>query len=128
MASVYMDQPLPTNATGVTVYIDVLDANGNYRNIGSTTSNINGFYHFTWQPDIPGDFEVVARFAGSNSYFASQAQTAFTVTEAPPPPAEEPVQPPTMSETYFVPAVAGIIVVLIVVVVLLAMLLLRKRP
>lgn len=38
MKYVYMQQPYSTSATGVPVTIDVIDANGNYRNIGSTTS------------------------------------------------------------------------------------------
>jgi hypothetical protein len=127
MEYLYMQQPLPTDATGVEVLIDVVDSNGNYRNIGKTTSDCYGFYSFEWQPDIPGKYTVVATFAGSESYYASYSETAFTVAEAPLPPVEEPVQT-TVSETYFVPAVAGIIVVLIVGFALVAMLLLRKRP
>jgi hypothetical protein len=127
MEYVYMQKPLPTNATGVTVYIDVLDSNGNYRNIGTTTSDLSGMFSFTWAPDIPGDFTVVATFAGSESYYASYSETTFTAVEAPLPPVEQPVQS-SIADTYFVPAVAGIIVAIIVVGVLLAILLLKKRP
>ncbi len=33
---------MPTNATGVPVNIDAIDANGNYRNIGTATSDTTG--------------------------------------------------------------------------------------
>src|SRR3989337_4055466 len=76
MEYVYMQKPLPTNATGVTVFIDVLDSNGNYRNIGTTTSDLSGFFSFTWDPDIPGKCTVVATFGGTKSYYGSYSETA----------------------------------------------------
>ncbi len=66
MEYVYMQKPRPTEATGVPVIIDVLDANGNYRNIGNTTSDANGFYSLQWTPDIPGKFTVIATFTALN--------------------------------------------------------------
>ena len=42
----------PTNFTGVPVAISVIDANGNYRTIGTTTTDSSGTYGFTWMPDI----------------------------------------------------------------------------
>ena len=52
MEYVYMQQPCPTNTIGVPVSISVLDANGNYREIGTTTSDGSGMFSFTWTPDI----------------------------------------------------------------------------
>ena len=83
MEFVYMQRPSPTNVTGVTVDISVLDSNGNYRSIGSTTSDGSGMYTLTWKPDITGDYKVVATFAGSESYYSSSAETSFTVDPAP---------------------------------------------
>jgi hypothetical protein len=60
MEYVYMQKPCPTNVKGVPVSIDVLDSNGNYRNIGTATSDVSGKFSFTWTPDIPGDFTVIA--------------------------------------------------------------------
>ena len=77
MEYVYMQQPCPANVTGVPVSIDVLDSNGNYRNIGAATSNADGMFTFTWTPDIPGDFTVYATFAGSESYYPSHADASF---------------------------------------------------
>jgi len=128
MKYVYMQFERPSNATGVEVTISVLDANGNYREIGKTTSSSDGFYSLNWMPDIPGKYSVYASFAGSNSYYSSHAETAFVVDAAPEiTPTETPVQTPTMADTYFLPAVAGITAAMIVIVVMLAVILLRKR-
>jgi len=62
MEAVYMQQPLPTNSTGVPVTISVIDSNGNYRQIGSTTSDGSGMFTFTLIPDIPGNYTVIANF------------------------------------------------------------------
>ena len=53
MEYVYMQQPRPTNTTGVPVTINVIDSNGNYRTIGQTTSDDSGMFTFTWTPTFP---------------------------------------------------------------------------
>jgi hypothetical protein len=127
MEYVYMQKPRPTNTTGVEVTLSVVDSNNNCREIGTTTSDADGFFHYTWVPDIPGDYTVIATFAGSESYWPSHAETAFTVMqEAEATPAPTPT-PASMSEMYFVPSVAGIIVAVAVVGAVLV-LMLRKRP
>ncbi|MCW4046373.1 MAG: PQQ-binding-like beta-propeller repeat protein [Candidatus Bathyarchaeota archaeon] len=127
MEYLYMQKPMPTNATGVTVYIDVLDANNNYRNIGTATSDVNGFYSFVWKPDIPGKFTVIARFAGSESYGSSYAEAAFNVVDAPAATPEPTPTPASMADLYFMPMSIGMIVAIIVVGALI-ILMLRKRP
>jgi hypothetical protein len=125
MEYVYMQKPRPTNATGVTVTIDVIDSNNNYRNIGSTTSDANGFYSFQWKPDIPGKYTVIATFDGSESYWPSHAETAFAVDEAAPQPTQQTLAlPPT--EMYFAISTAAIIIAIAIVGAVLA-LLLKKR-
>jgi hypothetical protein len=116
-----------SKVTGVPVTIDVLDANGNYRNIGTTTSDASGFFSFEWEPDVSGKYTVIAAFAGSKSYYASSSETAFTVGEAPTP-VETPVQPVYNTDTYVMYAAVAIIVAIAIVGALLAMLLIRKRP
>lgn len=126
MEYVYMQKAEPANATGIEVKIDVIDSNGNYRNIGSATSDTSGSYSLKWTPDIPGRYTVIATFAGSDSYYGSHAETAFSVDEVAATP--EPTQPPaSLADMYFVPAVIGIIIAIAVVGVVLALLLLRKR-
>ena len=127
MEYVYMQQPCPTNATGVPVSINVLDSNGNYRQIGSTTSDASGMFTFTWTPDISGEYTVTAIFAGSESYYFSSAETSFFASDAPTATPAPTQAPQSMADQYFVPAIAGLFVA-IVVVGLLIILVLRKRP
>ena len=128
MGYVYQQKPFPSNCTGVPVRIDVLDSNGNYRNIGTATSDANGFYSFDWMPDIPGKYTVIAAFEGTNGYWPSYAETSFKVdpAAATPPPTEAP--PQSAADMYLLPGIIGIIVTIIVVGVILALLMLRKRP
>ena len=74
MEYVYMQKPRPTNTTGVEVTISVVDANGNYREIGITTT-VDGTFALNWKPDIEGQYTVYATFAGTESYWPSHATT-----------------------------------------------------
>jgi hypothetical protein len=126
MEYVYMQKPKPADATGVPVSIDVVDANGNYRNIGTTTSDSNGLFSFTWKPDIEGTYWVIATFAGSESYWPSQAESTFVVDPVAPTPTQQPatVLPPT--EMYLAIAAIGIIAAIAIVGAIL-LLAVRKR-
>jgi len=128
MLYVYKQFERPLNATGVDVSINVLDANGNFRNIGTTKSDANGFYSFQWSPDIPGKYTVIATFNGSKAYYGSYAETAFAVDNAPAATATPTPTPTSVADMYFVPAIAGLFVVIIIIGVVLAVLMLRKRP
>ena len=127
MKYVYMQFPRPTNAKGVEVTINVLDSNGNFREIGKTTSDANGFYSLMWTPDIPGKYTVYASFAGSKSYWPSQSVTAFGVDPALAPAdtgtntSSMVVLPPI--EAYFIGATAAIIIAIAAV----GIVLFRKR-
>ncbi len=126
MEYVYMQQPRPTDATGVPVTLSVWDSNGNYRTIGSTTSDDHGFYSFTWTPDISGDYRIIASFAGTESYYGTSAETAFHAADpaATPAPAE---QQQSMADQYLLPGIIGLAIVIIVVgaVIIVA---LRRKP
>ncbi|HEX9262044.1 MAG TPA: hypothetical protein VF893_05900, partial [Candidatus Bathyarchaeia archaeon] len=128
MKYVYMQFPQPIDTRGVEVRLSVLDANNNYREIGTATGNSDGFFTFNWTPDIEGQYTVYASFEGSASYWPSHGVTSFAVDHAPAAPAEPEPAVPSMADTFFLPAVSGFAVALIVVIVLLAMLLLKKRP
>jgi hypothetical protein len=128
MEYVYMQKPKPSNTIGVPVTLSVVDANGNFRQIGTTTTNTDGFFTLNWKPDISGAYTVYASFVGSNSYYPSHAVTSFSVDPAHPTeaPTATPIQS-TMVEQYFVPAVVGIIVA-IALGFAITILVLRKRP
>jgi hypothetical protein len=128
MEYVYMDQPRPTNASGVKVSIDVIDANNNYRNIGEATSDLNGCFSYEWQPDIPGKYTVIASFAGTQSYWPSHAETSFAVDEAAitaSPQPQQVAQSPT--DMYIIGTGIAVIVAIAIVgtVILMAV---KKRP
>jgi hypothetical protein len=115
MEYVYMQKPIPMAAVGVQISIDILDANGNYRNIGTANSDAYGVYSLTWKPDIDGTFTVFATFAGSNSYYPSHAETSFAAMSATPTPSPSP-QPlsPAPVELYFAASTIAIIIAIAV--------------
>jgi outer membrane protein assembly factor BamB len=125
MEYVYMNQNKPTNFTGVEVILSVVDANGNYRTIGSATTDSSGFYSFNWTPDIAGKYTVVATFAGNNGYYGSSSEAAFAVDEAVVTPAPTDT-PQSAADLYFIPAIAGLFVAIIIVIALVALVLLKK--
>jgi outer membrane protein assembly factor BamB len=127
MEYVYMQKPLPANVTGVEVTLSVVDANNNRRVIGTTTSDANGFFRYTWTPDIPGDYAVYASFEGSNGYWPSQAESAFTVMQEPEATPGPTPTPASISEMYFLPSVAGIIVAIAVVGAVIVLMLRRRQ-
>ena len=126
MEYLYMQQAKPKDIDGVEVVISVLDPNGNYYVVGNTTSDANGFYKMMYQPEVPGEYTVIASFEGSGSYWSSQAVTAIGVNEAPQATPEPTPMPPSTADIYLLPATLGIIVA-IVVVGLVIILMLRKR-
>ena len=130
MEYLYEQQSKPTNTTGVSVRISAIDPNGNYVNLGTTTSDATGFYSFTVDPSMlsagAGKYTVVANFDGSKSYGSSSSECAFTLNAAAPTPTNAPlaVQPPT--EMYFVASTIAIILA-IAIGFALTILVLRKR-
>ena len=94
MQYVYMQQPCPSYVEGVQVKLETLDPNYNFYEIGTVTTDASGMYKLLWEPPVPGEYTIIATFAGTNSYYRSYAETAIGVTEAPAPSASiEPEQP-----------------------------------
>jgi outer membrane protein assembly factor BamB len=126
MEYIYMQKTLPTNTTGVPVSLDAVDPNGNYIHIGTATSDTQGLFHYTWNtPNVPGDYSVFASFAGTESYWPSNAETAMVVGQAPSATASPQPQaalPPL--DMYLLYATIAIIAAIAIV----GILLLRKRP
>ena len=129
MEFVYEQQPCPTNVTGVPVTLSVIDANGNNRPIGTTTTNGMGTFAYTWTPDISGNYTVIATFAGTNAYYGSSADTYFYASSPPatPAPTATPVTGlATMSALTY--GIAAAIIVIIIAIAIVGLLLLRKKP
>jgi hypothetical protein len=132
MEYLYQQQAMPQNTTGVPVTISAIDPNGNTIDLGTATSDSNGFYKLAVNSNQlgagPGAYQIIANFAGSNSYGGSHAESAFTINS---PPAATPTPTAAQSsvaDMYFVPAIAGLFVLIIVVAIVLALLVLRKKP
>jgi hypothetical protein len=122
-----MKKPKPTDATGVPITISVTDANGNFREIGNTTTN-DGFFSFSWKPDITGQYTVYASFAGTETYWPSHALTSFTVDPAAPTAAPTQALIQSAADTYLLPGIVAIIVAIAIVGAVLALLVIKKRP
>jgi outer membrane protein assembly factor BamB len=127
MESVYMQQPLPTNLTGVQVTLYVVDSNGNYRSIGTTTSDGYGTFSLTWTPDISGDYKVIANFAGTHAYYGSTAATSFHAVEAHAAPTAQPAVQQEPVGMYLAAATAAIIIAIALAAVVIVMMV-KKRP
>jgi len=124
MLYVYKQFPMPMDVAGVSVTLDVVDANGNFRNIGTATTDSSGFYSMHWQPDIPGKYTVIATFEGTEGYYPSYAETAFAVDEIEAQiwPTPDPTPAP-MTDTYLI----GFGIAILAAVIIFGILLLRKK-
>jgi hypothetical protein len=128
MEYLYMDQEKPVTASGVEIKFATLDPNGNYYEIGNATSDSSGVYSLAFTPEVPGLYKIYATFEGTNSYYASTAETAVNVEEPSQATPEQPeTQQQSMTDSYFLPAVIAIILA-IAIGFAVTILLLRKRP
>jgi hypothetical protein len=127
MAYVYQQKPMPQNVTGVPVSLDVIDGNGNFRNIGTTTTDASGAFSYMWEPDIAGKYTLIASFAGSDSYWGSSVETAFGAVDTTAPDST-PITPggQTSPELYY--ALAASTIAIIIAIAIVGILLLRRRP
>jgi hypothetical protein len=99
-----MQQPKPKNATGVKVHLTALDPNGNTEDLGYSTSDVSGLYSMMWTPPVEGKYTITAAFEGSNSYYASSAETAIGVGAAISPAVVTPVPTQTAAPNTPTPA------------------------
>jgi hypothetical protein len=132
MEYLYEQQAKPSNLTGVLVKIDAIDPNGNYINLGSTTTDSNGYYNFQVNPSMlaagEGTYQVNARFEGTNSYRSSNAESAFTINPAPTVmPTATPQSNLATTTDLEIYIVAGVIAIIIAIAIVGA-LILRKHP
>jgi len=127
MEYLYMQSPKPTNATGVPVTLSYVDPNNNYYVMGTTTTDINGKYAYTFTPSVPGMYTITASFGGTNSYFSSSSTTTFSIAEGATAAPQPTATPPSIADTYFLPMSVITILAIIVIGAILA-LMVRKKP
>ncbi len=116
----------PADMVGVEVTISVLDANMNFYDIGTTTTDDSGFYRLMFEPLVPGEYTVYAWFGGSDAFYPSFSETALGVLQAPPPTAPPDPTPAPMTDMYVL-GLGGAAIVAIVAIGLVLILMLRKQ-
>lgn len=123
MEYLHLQKALPANAKGVTVKLTAIDPNTNLVLIGEATTATEGNFGFTWAPEVPGLYQIIATFEGSNSYSTSSASTYLTAIEVPPAsPTPQPLTlPPT--ESY----VVGTGIAIIAAIAIVGLLLYRRK-
>jgi hypothetical protein len=128
MEAVYMQQPMPHNVTGVPVTLSVLDSNGNFRTIGTTTTDGSGTYGFNWTPDIPGNFTIYATFGGTAAYYPSAAEAHIYASVQP---SAAPTTTPNVSNLVtssdLLAYIAGAVIAIIIAIAIVGLLLARKK-
>jgi len=122
----FMQQVYPADAKGVEVVLIVVDPNNNVYEIGRTTSDAEGNYGFAFEPEVPGTYQIIATFEGSNSYGPSSATSYLTVDEAPAATAVPTPPPASMTDTYVLGLGAGAIIAIIAIGIVI-ILMLRRR-
>ncbi len=128
METVYEQQPMPNNTTGVPVTLTALDPNGNYVTIGSTTSDASGMFTYTWTPpDVPGSYIITANFAGSGAYYGSHGETSLYVGSQATPAPTTASSGQAATQSYVLDTGIATIIVVIIIGAVLAILMLRKR-
>ena len=111
----------------LTVVLSVVDSNNNCRQIGTTTTDENGAFSYTWTPDITGNFAVYATFEGTNGYYPSSAESSFNVmAAAAATPTPSPAASAPMTDTYVLISAIAIIIAVAIVGAVLA-LMVKKR-
>ncbi len=128
MEYMFQQRPKPTNATGVPLTLNAIDPNSNLIHIGNVTSDLTGAYGCNWTPEVPGTYQIIATFAGSNSYGGSMAQTYMSVSEAAP--TTEPTAMPqadTLTTSVLMMYLAVGVIAIIISIAIVGFLILRKR-
>jgi hypothetical protein len=126
MEYLYSYQVMPTNAKGVEVSLDTVDPNGNFVHIGTVTSDASGMFKKMWTPEVPGEYTIIATFAGSKSYYGSSAETAIGVDEAPPATAT-PEYPQPIDPTWTIVGVGIAIIIAIIIAIVLVGIWIRRK-
>src|SRR4030067_43346 len=72
----------PPTPDGVPVQLTAVSSSGSVTDLGTVTSDSSGTFGTMWAPSAAGMYTVYATFAGSNSYWSSNAETLLGVQAA----------------------------------------------
>jgi hypothetical protein len=113
--------------SGVPVILTALDSNGAVIDLGTATTNgYYGTFSKAWTPPNEGTYQIIASFAGDDSYGSSAASTAVSVGPAVQTP-ETPAVPTPTDYTMAIVGAAIAIMIVVAIAVAVAVMILRKR-
>ena len=113
--------------TGVPVRLTAIASDGNAIDLGLVTTNAySGAFNLAWIPPKEGTYEILATFAGDDSYGSSMSTTAVSAGPAPEK-IDVPAQIVPPDYTMTIVGVGIAVIVAVVIAVAAAVLLLRKR-
>jgi hypothetical protein len=126
MKQLFQKAALSTNATGVQVSLDTIDPDGNLVHIGDTPCDASSNYGIAFTPEVPGKYQIIATFAGSNSYDPSFGTTYVVIGNEAPTPSPLPQLKESIADRYLIPATIDIIIAILAIGIVI-ILMLRKR-
>jgi hypothetical protein len=113
--------------TGVPVTLTAIDSTGSCINVGTATTNAYyGTFEMAWTPTAEGTYQIIASFAGDDSYGSSAAATAISVGPAPTTP-ETPEIPTPVDNTMLLYGILAAVVIAIILAIVAILVVLRKR-
>ena len=123
----FMQQAMPANVKGVEVTLHANDPNGNQVPLGTAVSDMNGNFGLSFVPEVPGEYQIIATFAGSKAYGPSYSSTYLTIEDAPDA-TQSPIQQQTADNTMTIIAAAIAIIIAVAIVGAILLLAIKKRP
>jgi hypothetical protein len=113
--------------TGVPVVLTAIGSDGSVVDLGTVTTNgYYGTFSKTWTPSKEGDYQVIAQFAGDDSYGSSSAGTSLSVGPAVATPST-PEIPTPVDYSMLLYGILAAVVVAIVLALVAILVVLRKR-
>jgi hypothetical protein len=113
--------------TGVPVTLTAVGSDGSYIDVGTaTTDGYYGTFSKTWTPPAEGDYQIIASFAGDDSYGSSGASTGVSVGPAPETPTT-PEIPTPVDNTMLLYGILVAVIIAIVLAIVAILIVLRKR-
>jgi outer membrane protein assembly factor BamB len=113
--------------TGVPVTLTAIGSDGSVTDLGSvTTDGYYGTFSKAWTPIVKGDYQIIASFAGDDSYGSSSAATAVSIGPAPAP-IELPPAAEQIDYSMMLYAVLAAVIVAIIIGIVAILITLRKR-
>jgi hypothetical protein len=115
MQFLHMEQPCPSTIIGVPVELRAITSTGSIIEIinASSPTNLYGHFSYVWTPNATGQYTILARYHGDDSYLPSWTSAGISVTATSPTPIPTPTATPIVIPDYttlFVVIIAAVII------------------